>query len=120
MATPTVKVIRWEDVPHEQLNDLLSRRVVSGEREMVAQISMKKGCFVPEHSHESEQITYVLKGALRFTIGGQEITVHENEILHIPSNVPHAALAIEEVFELDVFSPIRRDWLDKTDDYLRR
>ncbi len=120
MAMQSVKLMRWSDVPEEHLNDKLSRRVVSGEREMVAQITLKKGCVVPEHSHESEQITYVLKGELRFTIGGEEITVRGNEILHIPSKVPHEATAIEEVFELDVFSPIRQDWLDHTDDYLRR
>jgi quercetin dioxygenase-like cupin family protein len=116
----TVKFIRWDDVAHEKLNEMLSRRVISGAREMVAQISLKKGCVVPEHSHESEQITCVLNGALQFRIAGKEITVRDNEVLLIPSRVPHAAVALEDTFELDVFSPIRQDWLDHTDDYLRR
>ncbi len=120
MATQSVRHFSWNDVPQEQVNENLSRRVVSGEREMVAQISLKKGCVVPEHAHESEQITYVLKGALRFHIGGQEIVVRDNELLHIPSQVPHGAFALEDTFEFDVFSPIRLDWLNKTDDYLRR
>jgi quercetin dioxygenase-like cupin family protein len=111
---------RWKDVTQERVTEMLSRRLVTGEREMVAQISMKKGCFVPSHQHESEQMTYVLKGALKFSIGGKEITVRENEILHIPSGVAHDALALEDVFELDVFSPIRQDWLDHTDHYFRR
>lgn len=111
---------RWDDVVEEHLTEMLSRRVVTGEREMVAQISLKKGCYVPKHEHESEQITCVLKGALKFRIGGEEITVRENEVLHIPSGVPHDALALEETFELDVFSPIRQDWLNHTDDYFRR
>ena len=111
---------RWDDVVHEQVTEMLSRRVVTGEREMVAQISMKKGCFVPSHQHESEQMTYVLKGALKFCIGGKDITVRENEILHIPSGVPHEATALEETFELDLFSPIRQDWLDHTDSYFHR
>ncbi len=118
MDTP--QFYRWDEVPQEQVTEMLSRRVVTGEREMVAQISRKKGCYVPTHQHESEQITYVLRGALTFCIGGREITVRENELLHIPSGVPHDARALEETFELDVFSPIRRDWLDHTDDYFRR
>ncbi len=120
MATQSVRFMRWNDVPLEQVNEHLSRRLVSGEREMVAQITLKKGCVVPEHAHESEQITYVMTGALQFRIGGEEIIVRDNEVLHIPSHVPHAAVALEETFELDVFSPIRQDWLNKTDDYLRK
>lgn len=114
------RLYRWDDVVEEHLTEMLSRRVVTGEREMVAQISLKKGCYVPKHQHESEQITCVLKGALKFRIGGEEITVRENEVLHIPSGMPHDALALEETFELDVFSPIRQDWLNHTDDYFRR
>ncbi len=116
----SAQLYRWKDVVEERVTEMLSRRVVTGEREMAAQISIKKGCFVPRHAHESEQFTYVLKGALKFCIGGEEIVVRENEILHIPSNVPHEALALEDVFEIDVFSPIRQDWLDHTDDYFRR
>ncbi len=116
----TIEAVRWDDVPLEQMNEKLSRRVVSGEREMIAQISMKKGCYVPEHAHESEQISYVLKGALQFIIDGKEIVVRENELLHIPSGVPHAARALDETFEVDVFSPIRHDWLNHTDEYLRK
>src|SRR5512146_528556 len=108
----TMRLYRWQEVDDEKVTDMLSRRLVTGEREMVAQISMKKGCLVPLHSHESEQMTYVIRGALEFRIGGEKITVRENEILHIPSGVPHEALALEETFELDVFSPIRQDWLD--------
>jgi quercetin dioxygenase-like cupin family protein len=117
---PAFRHLRWDEVPHEQVSEMYARRLVWGERQMVAQITMKKGCDVPEHVHESEQVTWVLKGALRFRIQGREIVVGENELVHIPSNVPHAAFALEETFELDVFSPIRQDWLDKTDAYLRR
>jgi len=118
MAKP--RFYRWDDVTDENVTEMLSRRIVTGEREMVAQISMKKGCLVPMHAHESEQMTYVMKGALKFRIDDEEITVRQNEILHIPSGVPHEATALEETFEIDVFSPIRQDWLDKTDDYFRK
>ena len=99
---------------------LLSRKIVTGEREMLAQIYLKKGALVPMHNHESEQMTYVLQGALKFLINGEEITVREGEVLHIPSWVEHQAEALEDTFELDIFSPIRQDWLDHTDTYFHK
>jgi len=93
---------------------MLSRKVVTGEHEMLAQAYLKRGCLVPVHSHASEQMTYVLQGALRCLVAGEEITVREGEVLHIPSGVQHQAEALEDTFELDVFSPIREDWLDRT------
>jgi quercetin dioxygenase-like cupin family protein len=108
---------RWDELALEKVTEMISRKVVTGEREMLAQIYLKKGCVVPMHSHESEQITYVLQGALRFLIDGEQITVREGEVLLIPSWVEHQAEALDDTFELDVFSPIRQDWLDKTDSY---
>ena len=99
---------------------MISRKIVTGEREMSAQIYLKKGALVPMHSHESEQMTYVLQGALKFLIDGEEITVREGEVLHIPSWVEHQAEALDDTFELDVFSPIRQDWLDHTDKYFHQ
>ncbi len=101
----------------------IERRFVHGERAMVAQVFLKKGAIVQTHTHESEQITYILEGALRLwlgTNGEQEVTVRGGEILTIPSNVPHRAEALEDTLDVDVFSPPRQDWIDKTDDYLRR
>ena len=83
---------------------------------MLVQIYVKRGCLVPMHAHDSEQMTYVLQGALKFLVGGEEITVREGEVLHIPSGVEHQAEALEDTFELDLFSPVRHDWLDRTDD----
>ena len=111
---------RWDEIALEKVTEMLSRKVIYGEREMIAQMYLKRGCLVPMHSHESEQMTYILQGALRFLVGGEEITVREGEVLHIPSWVEHQAEALEDTFELDVFSPIRLDWLNKTDDYFRK
>ena len=120
VTTGAVQHLRWSDVPLEKVSETLSRKIITGEREMVTQIFMKSGCLVPTHSHESEQITYVLKGALKFTLGGREIVVREGEVLGIPSWLEHSAEALEDTIEMDIFSPIRQDWLDKTDEYLRR
>ena len=115
-----VSLYRWDEIALEKVTDMISRKIVTGEREMLAQIYLKKGCVVPMHSHESEQMTYILQGALKFLIGGEEIIVREGEVLHIPSWVEHQAEPLDDTFELDVFSPIRQDWLDKTDHYFHR
>ena len=112
MSNSSVRLHRWDEIALEKITEMASRKIVTGEREMLAQVYLKRGCLVPMHSHDSEQMTYILQGALRFQIGGEEITVREGEVLHIPSFVEHQAEALEDTFELDVFSPIRGDWLD--------
>jgi len=101
----------WESVPLEVMSDMISRKVISGDKAMVAQVFLKKGAVVPEHHHESEQITYILEGALKFEIEGKVVVVRKGEVLSIPSNVPHRAVAMEDTLDLDIFSPIRIDWL---------
>jgi quercetin dioxygenase-like cupin family protein len=111
-----VALHRWDEIALEKVTEMLSRKVVSGEREMLVQVYVKRGCLVPMHAHDSEQMTYVLQGALKFLVGGDEITVREGEVLLIPPGVPHQAEALDDTFELDVFSPIRPEWLAAADD----
>jgi quercetin dioxygenase-like cupin family protein len=121
MAT-TARFFRWDDMPREKLNDLLERRLVTGERIMLAHVYLKKGCVVPRHFHENEQMSYVLEGALRFWIGEdekEELVLRAGEVLTIPSNLPHKAEALEDTLSVDVFCPPRQDWLDGSDAYLR-
>jgi quercetin dioxygenase-like cupin family protein len=120
VTTPTVHLHRWDEIALEKVTEMISRKIVTGERLMSAQVYLKKGALVPKHSHESEQMTYVLQGALKYLIGGEEITVREGEVLHIPSWVDHQAEALDDTFELDLFSPIRQDWLDHTDAYFEK
>ena len=119
-AQSRVRLFTWEDMPRERVTDALSRRLITGERMMLAQVSLDKGCIVPKHSHENEQLTYILEGSLRFWIGEdgeEELVVRAGQVLHIPSNVPHMAEALEDTLDVDVFSPPRQDWLDGTDTY---
>jgi len=109
----------WDDMEKEVLSPTIARKIISGDKAMVAQVFLAKGAIVPEHFHESEQITYILEGALEFEIGGKKILVAKGQVLRIPSNVPHKAVALEETLDLDIFSPIRHDWLKKDDSYLR-
>ncbi len=107
----TVRVHRWDEIALEKITEMISQKIVAGEREMLAQIYLKRGALVPMHSHESEQMTYILQGALKVVVGGEVVTVREGEVLHVPSWISHQAEALEDTFELDVFSPVRQDWL---------
>jgi quercetin dioxygenase-like cupin family protein len=120
--TATARHYRWDEMPRETVNPLLDRRLITGERIMLAHVYLKKGCVVPRHSHENEQLTYVLEGALHFWLGedeSEEVVVRAGEVLTIPSNLPHKAVALEDTLDVDIFSPPREDWLAGTDAYLR-
>jgi quercetin dioxygenase-like cupin family protein len=123
MKPQKLEFFRWKDMPKEKVSDMLSRRLITGERMMLAHVYLKKGCIVPRHQHENEQLTYILEGALRFWVGEdekEEFVVRGGEVLLIPSNVWHKAEALEDTLDMDVFSPPRQDWINKTDSYLRR
>ncbi len=123
MEERNVTFYRWEDMPKEKVSDTLDRRLITGDRIMISHVYLKKGSIVPRHCHENEQITYILEGGLRFWIGPDEaqvIDVLAGDVLHIPSMVQHKAEALEDTLDVDVFSPPREDWLNKTDDYLRK
>lgn len=111
---------RWDDIPREAVTPMIGRKLVTGERMMLAQVYLDEGCVVPKHSHENEQLTWIVEGALRFRLGEEgrdEVVVRAGEVLHIPSNLPHEAEALEDTVDVDIFAPPRSDWLDGTDSY---
>ncbi|MFZ1011462.1 MAG: cupin domain-containing protein [Candidatus Sulfotelmatobacter sp.] len=118
-GTPPLQYIPWHTIPLEELSPLLQRQFVVGQELMLARMLLKKGCVVPEHSHVNEQLTYIVEGALKFSIDGREIVVRAGEVLCIPSNMPHSAEALEDTVDLDVFNPPRADWINRSDQYLR-
>lgn len=116
------RLIRWDEVEREAMTPLLARRVITGERMMLAQLYFEPGAIVPKHSHENEQLTSVLEGHMRFWLGDDEsqvVDVRTGEVLAIPSWLSHRVLALERTLEIDAFCPPRQDWLDGTDSYLR-
>jgi len=114
-----LKYVPWSSVELEDLNPLLKRQFVVGENVMIARVLLKKGCVVPLHSHHNEQVTYILEGALKFVLKDREVIVRAGEVLCIPPNLPHEAIAMEDTVDLDIFTPPREDWIAKTDAYLR-
>ena len=115
-----LQYLAWDAIEKEQLTPLLHRHFVVGQQIMLARVLLKKGCIVPEHSHVNEQFTYILEGALKFWIGGKVIVVKAGEVLAIPPHMPHKAEAVQDTVDLDVFCPPRADWINKTDQYLRK
>lgn len=114
--------LAWEDVPLEIVNAKMQRRIITGELMTVARIYFKDGFLVPMHSHHNEQITQVISGVMRFRFGEngeQELELSAGGVVLIPANLPHEALCIGDVEEMDMWAPRRDDWLDGTDDYLR-
>lgn len=122
MTHPAPVRHRWDEMPKEELGPGLKRRIVTGDELMISHVYFEKGRTIAPHSHPNEQLTYILEGALEFTFGeaGETMVVAAGEVLQIPSDVPHAAVALEDTLDVDVFYPPRTDWLDGSDAYLRQ
>jgi quercetin dioxygenase-like cupin family protein len=114
-----VKHYNWTEVPEEQMSAAISRQVIHGETMTVARIRLRKGAIVPLHQHVNEQISTVESGVMRFVIAGEERIMRSGETLTIPPNAPHLVEALEDSQALDVFSPVREDWIRGDDAYLR-
>jgi quercetin dioxygenase-like cupin family protein len=108
-----MELFSWDKLK-DTISEKVSRKFVTGDKATLARLHFAKGGIVPTHHHESEQLTYIIEGAVRFDLEGKQVVVHKGEILLIPSNVPHAAHALEDSISLEVFSPIRTDWLTAT------
>lgn len=114
-----MKVHTWNEMPEEKLSASIGRKMITGERTMMARVFLKKGAVVPMHQHENEQITYIVSGALQFEINGETLVLRTGQVMVIPSNMPHSAVALEDTDDMDVFTPPRQDWLTGNDAYLR-
>jgi quercetin dioxygenase-like cupin family protein len=122
IETKAPKHYRWDDMPAETLKGTLTRRMITGDKMMIAEVRFKQGDYVPQHSHHNEQITFITAGALQFKLGeaqDQEEIVRAGEVLVIPAHCPHSALALEDTIDIDIFCPPREDWLSGTDSYIR-
>ena len=117
-----VKLFKWQDVEVEQLTPLLTRQMIYGDCLMLSRIKLKKGSIVPLHQHENEQLSYIIEGRIRFYYGTgklKTVDLGPEEVILLPSNVPHKAEALEDTLSLDIFNPPRQDWIEGTDKYIR-
>jgi quercetin dioxygenase-like cupin family protein len=98
-------VQRWDELPLEKVTEMVSRKVMTGGRQMLAQVHLKRGAHVPVHVHESEQMVYVLEGGLACAVAGREMTVLEGDVLLVAARTRHQAVAIDDTFLLVVHAP---------------
>ena len=110
---------RWREQPVDQLSPTIGRRMLNTDTMTLAWITLAKGAVVPRHDHPNEQIATVLEGRLRFRVDGTEFVAAAGESVPLAANVPHEVEALEDSIVLDVFSPVREDWLRGDDAYLR-
>lgn len=104
------KVLQWDTEPEDHPIALLHRHKVLGEKMLAAKIFLEKGCTVPIHHHESEQIAIIVSGKTRWTLGPEanrrEIEAGAGEVLVLPGYVPHGVVALEDTYIYDILSPI--------------
>lgn len=123
MSIDNLQSINWDEVELETVNEHMQRRIVTGDKMTVARIYLKDGFVVPMHSHHNEQITQVIRGRMHFVFGEnreREMELGPGDVVVIPADLPHEATCVGDVEEMDMWSPRRQDWLDGTDDYLRK
>jgi len=120
MSVSTAVHRRWDDVPAEQINPSINRRFITADTVTVARFELRRGGLVPMHSHGNEQVSMVMSGALKFRVGGQETVVRAGEVIQLPGGLPHEVEVLEDAVVVDVFSPVRQDWIDGTDTYFKR
>jgi quercetin dioxygenase-like cupin family protein len=110
----------WNDVPVEQMSPLVTRQAIHASSITIARIGLAKGATVPTHAHINEQVTNVISGRLQVILDGVETVMQGGQTLVIPPNIPHSVVALDDVVAVDIFSPIREDWLRGDDAYLRK
>lgn len=111
--------IKWKDIPYEKVNDHFRRKIAWDGKVMIGLTEVDKGYEVPAHSHDNEQVTWVMRGTWRFELEGKSLEVGPGEMIFIPANVVHKATAVEKLVAYDIFTPPREDWLKGEDAYLR-
>jgi quercetin dioxygenase-like cupin family protein len=120
VSTPTAVHHRWNEIDKKEVTPGIVRQFVNGARVSVAKFSLARGTSVPSHSHENEQVSYVVRGALNFKFSDGDVLVRGGELIVIPSHVPHGVDVVEDAEAIDVFNPIRQDWIDGTDAYFQK
>ena len=111
---------RWTDLPTKSITESIDRKYFTGDRVTVARFELRRGGVVPRHAHDNEQVSCVLTGSLKFQFDEREVIVGPGEVMQIPGGIAHAVTVLEDTVVIDVFSPVRQDWIDGTDTYFTR
>jgi quercetin dioxygenase-like cupin family protein len=127
MSTPQVKTsaevnlhvdvwqhVNWSEIQIEHPAEGIARQMVVGDNLMMCRFRFAPHLVTPEHSHPHEQMSVVVQGRVRFFVEGQERIASPGDVLHFPSGCRHGATMMdEEVILIDIFTPIREDFLTR-------
>lgn len=106
------KLMGWSHVPVEKLGEGVERQMIVGEKIMICRLRFAPRIVTPAHEHPHEQITLVEEGRVIFIVGDEERIAQAGDVLHFPPHSWHGATMLdEEVILIDIFSPIREDFL---------
>ena len=103
----------WNDLPRVQVRSSVNRRVFSGKNSMMVLNELMPGSRPSLHHHPHEQMVYIVEGTCRFVLGDETLDLEAGDVVLIPPDVPHSLEVTSDipVLNLDVFSPIREDYL---------
>lgn len=108
--------LNWSEIPAEQVGEGIERQMVVGEKMMACRLRFAPFVVTPEHEHPHEQMTIVERGRVRFTVEGEERVASAGDVLHFPPGCWHGATILEEEAVLvDIFTPLREDFLAGSD-----
>lgn len=110
---------RWDEIELERLSPGIGRKMINTDRMTVAQIFLDKGAVVPWHHHENEQVSYLLSGKLQFNFRNEQVIAEPGSVMFIVPNREHEVIALEDSLAMDLFAPVRADWVSGEDAYLR-
>lgn len=116
-----VQHFSFDKLPAKQIDELLSRKMISGKDGTIGYFTYKKGAVVPPHHHSNEQYSLIIKGSVKVLVNGREFIVKAGEGIIIPSNAVHSFTALEDdTIDIDFFAPRREDWINNTDNYYKK
>ncbi len=106
-------------MPYQKLSDLKPHEVIPGyhatfihmDHMTLAYWRIEAGAEMPEHSHPHEQVANLLEGEFEMSLGGERMTLKPGVVAVIPSGIPHGGRAIQDCRILDVFHPVREDYI---------
>lgn len=98
------------NIPYKELAPGILTKLVHGKNITLSVVEIKKGSKLPKHHHVHEQITFIVEGELKMTIGRKTNILTAGTVHVIPSNVPHSAIALTDCRVIDVFNPVREDY----------
>ncbi len=105
-------LVEDDEIPWETIDPKIKRKIMSyNEDLMLVKVAFQKGGIGATHKHPHLQISYIASGIFEIMVDGETKILKEGDVYFIPSNLNHGAVCIEDGMLIDVFNPMREDFL---------